>query len=116
MRSEVDLKIHCFWGRGLFRNKAPRSQENQHLVESEFVVMSEVIPPSSSPIYVEGSQGGEGTDHAPPEELEGRERLPITNEGQICYERVIPSQAHYYKLPDPPACTGKRGCSKWTWS
>ena len=64
--------------------------------------MSEVIPPSSAPLPSDPPTNGEVSD----EEGEG-EKLPITESGQVCYERVLPSQAHYYKVPSPPECTGK---------
>jgi len=38
---------------------------------------------------------------------EGNEGVPISDPGQICFERVLPSQDHFYKLPAPPKCTGK---------
>ena len=60
--------------------------------------MSEVIPPSSAPIPARPTEEEEA-DGSP-------ECLPITDVGQICYERVIPSQAHFYKVPEPPKCTG----------
>jgi len=31
---------------------------------------------------------------------------PVSCPGQVCYERVLPSEAHYYQPPPPPACTG----------
>ena len=33
----------------------------------------------------------------------------ISHPGQVCYERVLPSEAHYYKPPPPPQCTGETG-------
>lgn len=56
--------------------------------------MDEIIPPSSAPIAV-------SQDSASNEET-----IPINEPGQVCYERVLPSQDHYYKIPDPPKCTG----------
>lgn len=67
--------------------------------------MSDVIPPSSAPI-MQHLQGDSDEDVRVIAEEE-EERLPITEGGQICFERVLPSQAHYYKLPSPPKCTGK---------
>lgn len=29
-------------------------------------------------------------------------RLAVCHPGQVCYERVLPSEAHYYKTPPPP--------------
>lgn len=31
----------------------------------------------------------------------------VSDPGQVCYERVLPSEAHYYKTPEPPVCTGE---------
>ena len=68
--------------------------------------MSEVIPPSSAPIPhgPRSNQRGSSDDEVGGGEVE---RLPITEAGQICYERVLPSQAHYYKVPKAPKNTGK---------
>ena len=70
------------------------------------VVMSEVIPPSSSP-FPAGVPSSASGGRQPSEEVD-EARLPITEVGQICYERVIPSESHYYKVPEPPVCTGKQ--------
>lgn len=65
--------------------------------------MSGVIPPSSAPIVHDPpSHSAGGSD-----DEEVGETLPITDGGQICFERVLPSQAHYYKVPSPPKTTGK---------
>lgn len=65
--------------------------------------MSEVISPSSAPIPP--SKAAEDSDDGGKEEE--TERQPITEGGQICFERVLPSQAHYYKVPSAPKNTGK---------
>jgi len=43
----------------------------------------------------------------------GQQKAPdnyISNPGQVCYERVLPSEAHYYKPPPPPQCTDDPLC------
>lgn len=66
--------------------------------------MSEVIPPSSAPVPPNQppSQPPAGSGDGP-----GPDTLPISDLGQVCYERVLPSQAHYYKVPEPPKGTGE---------
>ena len=56
--------------------------------------MSAIIPPSSAPL--------------PADREAENNSLPIASPGQICYERVLPAQDHYYKIPKPPKCTGKQ--------
>jgi hypothetical protein len=34
----------------------------------------------------------------------------LSDPGQVCYERVLPSEAHYYKTPPPPKCTDDPLC------
>ena len=70
--------------------------------------MSEVIQPSWAPLPPEkppsdpqppGKEGGGENEGEPP--------MPITDAGQVCYERVLPSQDHFYKVPDAPKDTGE---------
>lgn len=69
--------------------------------------MSEIIPPSSAPIPHDQPSNQPGNSDDDEEDGGEVERLPITEAGQICYERVLPSQAHYYKVPPAPQNTGK---------
>lgn len=42
--------------------------------------------------YVKAGDEGEDDDDLPMEN-------PITNEGQVCYERILPSEQHYFERP-----------------
>ena len=50
-----------------------------------------ILSPSSAPILTGGAK---------------KEKNFITDPGQVCFERVLPSESHYYKTPPPPVCTG----------
>jgi hypothetical protein len=41
---------------------------------------------------------------------EGGSCSPITSPGQVCYERIIPQEAHYYKTRKTPTDTGDPVC------
>ena len=66
--------------------------------------MSEVIQPSWAPLPPEKPPSDL---HPPGDEEGGGPPMPITDAGQVCYERVLPSQDHFYKVPDAPKDTGE---------
>ena len=61
-------------------------------------LLDPILPPSSAPLLPSSSASSELTDLGV---------SYIQHPGQVCYERVLPSEAHYYKPPPPPVCTGK---------
>lgn len=69
---------------GPFFDEGRFMDTNVEVKPSEFI-----IPPSSAPI-------------PQPEQRENY----ITDLGQVCYERVLPSEAHFYKPYKAPQCTG----------
>lgn len=54
-----------------------------------------ILPPSSAPIFTPSSGSPD------------RGASYIKNPGQVCYERVLPAESHYYKPPPAPVCTGR---------
>ncbi|XP_064399570.1 zinc metalloproteinase nas-14-like [Halichondria panicea] len=56
-----------------------------------------ILPPSSAPILP--SQSSKATSSS-----------AISHPGQVCYERVLPSESHFYKPPPPPVRTDDDVC------